>query len=548
MPEFDVIIIGYGPTGKVLARQLSDDGHQVAIVERWPAAYPLPRAVGYDHEIKRMFYALGIVDDVVAISRPMRHYVWYNADWKVLVDIDETRESVSGGPTGFLFNQPDLERVLENDLAGRPGVSLFLGQEAQSVADRGDHAEVVIATFDPVAAKVAANGSKQTLRAKYVVGCDGANSLVRDTMKSETFDHGFDAQWLVVDVKPHDISSLPIPDAAQWCNPTRPTTIVPSGVANRRWEFMIKPGESAEDLAREENVWKLLSQWMRPEDGQLVRSSVYRFRSLLTRGWRKGRLLLAGDAAHLMPPFMGQGMCSGLRDSWNLGWKFNRIFRAESPDSLLDQYELERSPHVDAIIRISMEMGRVVCVPDPEDARRRDKMFFSGKVPPPPPFPGLSAGLIHLDAQGRPSGSAGQLLPHDTVKKDGSAVRLDTLTGRKFVLVTCNIGDEDLDRAIQEKMKQIGIVWICLGPGGYRDLDGRLSGFLAATGADAYLARPDFYAFGSARGEHGVRTLVESLAAGLEHTGRAAERLGRASAEARRGNYPESMSPSSSNF
>jgi 2-polyprenyl-6-methoxyphenol hydroxylase-like FAD-dependent oxidoreductase len=515
MSEFDVIIIGYGPTGKVLARQLSDDGHRVAIVERWPAAYPLPRAVGYDHEIKRIFHSLDIADGITAISRPMRHYVWYNADWKVLVDIDETRESVSGGPTGFLFNQPDLERVLERDLEGRPGISFFLGREAQSVADRGDHAEAVIAPFDAERRQVNEGAPRQTIRAKYVVGCDGANSLVRSTMGSPTFDHGFDAQWLVVDVKPHDITNLPIPDAAQWCNPDRPTTIVPSGPSNRRWEFMIKPGEDPVEMARDENVWKMLSRWMKPSDGELVRRSVYRFRSLLARGWRRGRLLLAGDAAHLMPPFMGQGMCSGIRDSWNLGWKLDRILTGKSPDSLLDRYEEERAPHVDAMIRISMEMGRIVCVPDPEEARRRDEKFFAGDAPPPPSFPGLSDGLIWRDEAGRPVGCAGRLLPHDVMAKDGADIRLDSLTGRKFVLVSRNLGEGDLDKATREKMDAAGIIWIRLGAGGSRDTGGRLSAFLSAIGADAYLARPDFYAFGSASGVAGVSDLVESLVAGL---------------------------------
>ena len=514
MAEFDVIIVGYGPTGKVLARLLSDSGHSVAIVERWPAAFPLPRAVGYDHEIRRMFHALGIVDKVEAISRPMRHYVWYNADWKVLVDIDETRESVSGGPTGYLFNQPDLERVLENDLEGRPGITLLLSHEARSAAEVEEGVEVEIVPFD-AERRQAEDGPVRRLRARYVVGCDGANSLIRKTIGATHIDHGFDEDWLVVDFRPHDASTLNIPDAAQWCNPAQPTTIVPSGVNMRRFEFMILPGVTPEKAASEDYAWKLLSPWVKPTDGVLVRSSSYRFRSLLAQGWRKGRMLVAGDAAHLMPPFMGQGMCSGLRDAWTLGWKLDRVLSGRSPDSLLDSYEPERSPHADALIRLSMEMGRIVCVPDPEAARQRDEAFFSSKVPPPPPYPSLVGGVIRTDPDGSPAGYAGRLLPHDMIETAAGSRRLDDVTGRRFVLMTAGIGTDGLSERARRAADLAGVTIVPLGQGHVRDIGGRLLGLLESEGFAAVLARPDFYAFGSASDEADIEAMLEELVAAL---------------------------------
>jgi 2-polyprenyl-6-methoxyphenol hydroxylase-like FAD-dependent oxidoreductase len=455
-----------------------------------------------------MFHALGLAEEMEKISRPMNHYVWYNADWKVLIDIDETRESISGGRTGYLFNQPDLERVLERDLVGRPSVSLFLSSEAQAIEDAADGVAVTVAPFDG-AARSADLSRAFVLRGKYVVGCDGANSLVRRSIGSSFLDHGFDAEWLVVDVRPNDLSNLPIPDAAQWCNPERPTTIVPSGVANRRWEFMIKPGEDATDFARAEKVWELLSPWMKPSDGELVRHAVYRFRSLLARGWRKGRRLVAGDAAHLMPPFMGQGMCSGLRDSWNLAWKLDRVLKGLSPDALLDAYESERAPHVDAFIRISMDMGKVVCVADPEAAKARDSAFFGGDLPPPPIFPGLSGGVIDAGA------GAGLLTPHDEMESKTGVRRLDDIVGRNFALVgeAATIGA--LDDQARATAEGLAVALVPIGGDAFRERNGRISAWLARNEARAVLMRPDFYAFGLAREASGASALLAALAAKL---------------------------------
>lgn len=503
MADFDVIIVGFGPTGKTLAAQLLEKGHSVAVVERWPEAYPLPRAIGYDHETRRIFYALGVGPEVDEISASMGVYTWYNADWKVMIALDQTVESPSGGDIGYSFDQPSVERILERNLAGSEYLTLFTSHEAQAVHDDGRQVSVEIFPFDAASMK-AADQPARVLTARYVVGCDGANSIVRAAMGTEQVDYGFDEPWLVVDVAPHGGVKLDVPYSAQWCNPARPTTIVPSGIQNRRWEFMLLPGEKPEEISTEEKVWELLAPWIAPEQGTLIRRATYRFRSILGRGWRSGRMLIAGDAAHLMPPFMGQGLCGGVRDAWNLGWKLDRVLAGKSDPSLLDTYEKERGPHVDAVIRISMELGRVICVPDPQAAVARDAQFFAGDLPAPPVFPPLVDGVISREASGEPGNGAGQYLPHDEIERDGKTVRLDAHTGTAFVLVTTELLSDP-------RLAALGIEQVVLGENGWRDVNARLSGWLSETGSLAYLQRPDFYAFGTIQKAEELSQLLDQL-------------------------------------
>lgn len=507
MTDFDVIILGYGPTGKLLAALLSDAGHRVAVVDRWSTSFPLPRAIAYYHDAKRMFTSLGLMDRIARVSRPFDHYTWFNADWEVLVDFDHGTDSPSGGPGGYTFSQPDLEDIFDAELRGRDNIAFYTGFEAQSVAQDAGCASVVLRPFDTQTET--ATGDEIRLSARYLVGSDGANSLVREAIGSGQEDLGFNADWMVVDVEPLSPEGLDVPDSAQWCNPARPTTIVPCGTKLRRWEVMMHPGENPEAFMSDENVWALLSRWVTPQTGRLVRKALYHFQSLIAESWRSGRLLLAGDAAHLMPPFMGQGMGSGLRDAWGLAWELDLVLRGVSTPDLLDEYQRERADHVRQYIDLSMEMGQVVCMTDPEAVARRDRDMKRGEMPLQDHTPTITGGVIAREG-GAPAPGAGLFLPHVELEgPDGTRRALDAITGRRVVLLTW--GARPLDPAAQAVLDRVGGVVLPLGPGFYRDTEGRLEAFFDAHRAVALIARPDFHSFAVARASDDLSGLVRDL-------------------------------------
>ncbi|MDI1363952.1 MAG: bifunctional 3-(3-hydroxy-phenyl)propionate/3-hydroxycinnamic acid hydroxylase, partial [bacterium] len=357
----DVLIVGLGPVGATLASLLSDAGVDVIAIDKSTDVYPLPRAAHFDHEIMRVFQQLGLADEVLRHARPAVGYEFRSAQGEVLVDFGDMSAELapSGWASGYMFNQPGLERALRAKLAKSAHARVFLGAAFERVTE----------CTDAVEAQVAGPDGPFTVRARYLVGCDGAWSPVREAIGSRLDDLQFDEPWLVIDAIPRSGSNLPTVNL-QICDPARPTTCVLMGPGRHRWEFMLLPGETTEQVLEEAFVTDLLGSWN--VDVEIERKAVYRFHGLVAETWRAGRVLIAGDAAHQTPPFAGQGMCAGIRDAANLAWKLAAVLHGDAADVLLDSYQVEREPNARAYIRLAIEMGRVVCTLDPQLALARN--------------------------------------------------------------------------------------------------------------------------------------------------------------------------------
>lgn len=525
---FDLAIVGYGPTGQTLALLMARKGYRVAVVDRWPNLYPLPRAVHFDHEIGRILQAAGVVDDVNAIAETIDTYQWRNAKRELLLELDWRGMGPSGWPISNMFAQPDLERVLDTHAKRLPNVTFFQGWSATALTQHAASAELAIERGEVREGHWQATGERRTLAARWVVGADGANSFVRRSLGIEMQDLGFEFDWLVVDIKP-TVAREWTPKTWQLCDPARPTTLVPGGPGRRRWEFMLLPGETREQMNQAKTAWDLLATWdVTPANAEMERHAVYTFRGQWAHSWKQGRVLLAGDAAHLMPPFAGQGMCSGMRDSMALAWRLDAVLSGRLDAQVLESYGPERSAHVQQMIGFSIELGKVICITDPEIAAHRDRDMLAAQqqpdyAPPPPPQPRLGAGLYQDDAPG-----SGLLGLQARVRANGREGLFDDLFGQQFVLLAQDAQTlAAISPANRAALQAQGAVLVHLGEGGLGDVQGAYTQWLAQLSCQAVLMRPDFYVYGGASDAQALNALLDGWRQALRLDGAAPARARR---------------------
>ena len=492
----DVVIVGAGPIGIFTALLLAERGLKVELYERWQTFYPLPRACGVDHECIRHLQGVGLIEELTPLLEPVigpdMTYQFLDAGFETLLQIDWNRPGASGWAQVNQFYQPDFERLLLGRLQASANATIHYQRELVSLEQHGDHVALQFTETGKPEARFA-------VQARYVIGADGARSTVRDLLGITPIDLGFAYDWLVVDVIPHE-ERVWKPYVMQYLNPSRPTTLVGSGPGRRRWEFMRLPGETIDELNTTETAWQLLAPWnILPENATLERHTVYTFRGAWADQWKQGRVMLAGDAAHLMPPFLAQGLCSGMRDAMALSWRLDAVLRKGANVDLLDSYGPERREHVVEIIRQAVEIGRLICMIDPQEVAQRDARMKAamqdpelGLKPPPEPRLGYAGAYRHEDA------GSGYLSFQGRVRRGAREGLFDDVVGKGWQLLMrsngrCALGGDTL--AILERLDA---AIADFGPGGDTvDLDGTYADWFDRLAVDAILVRPDLFVFGS---------------------------------------------------
>jgi len=486
MNTYDVAIVGFGPSGAVAAGLLGQAGLKVYACEKLAGVYEIPRAIALDHEIMRVFQQLGVVDAIQPYCEPFTPSEYFGVDGQLIRRMTMVEPPYPQGYTpSIVFSQPPVERVLRERVARMSNVRVDLATELQGLQQDAEGATLSVRGED---------GALHSVRAKYVIACDGGASFVRTRLDLPLEDLDFDEPWLVVDVLVNERGLAKLPKVSvQYCEPGRPCTLVIGPKNHRRWEISLQPGEDPKEAATPEATWKLLSRWLTPQDGELWRQASYRFHALVAAHWRKGRVFLAGDAAHMQPPFLGQGMCQGIRDVANLSWKLAAVLRGDvqgrAAEALLDSYGTERKAHVRELTSRIKGVGAVICERDPAKARARDARLLDdcgGVVKDTPRqdiLPRLEGGFVATrDTTGR-----GTLFPQPRLAASGAL--MDHAVGGGWRLVLAQGAGLQ-----QEVPRGITIVALARTP----EADGVVARWMQRHACCAALVRPDHYVYGTA--------------------------------------------------
>lgn len=532
MQKYDFVIIGYGPVGATLANLLGCHGFSVAIVDRYAAVYDKPRAITVDHEAMRCFQAAGLADAIAPIIGIHRGTDYVGVDNQVIKIFNPAPSPFPlGWPPAITFVQPELERLLRDGLRRFEQVEEFLGYDAKIVEQQDGLITVSLSPFEDQAQ----GSAPEQISGKYLLACDGANSPVRTQFGMGLEDLGFNEWWLVVDAHGRDMTKLP-ERAHQYCRPSRPGTHIIGPGMLRRWEIKLLPGETPEDFRTEDAIRKALATFVDPDAVEIWRSAVYQFHAVVADRWREGNIFLAGDAAHRTPPFLGQGLCAGLRDANNLFWKFVLVERRGASDSLLDTYRAERRPHVKTVVAHAKEFGLIIGELDEAKARQRDARLEAelkagtAETIRSRFIPDLAGGLL---ARAGDNGNAplarlaGSLFVQPKVlDARGEEKFLDDVTGNRFAIFAAENVVAALPTSARTALQRLGghttvvssgvesarkdgdVLYVC-------ETDGLFANWCAQHGVWAALVRPDRYVYGVAANAQDLTALVDALHAGV---------------------------------
>lgn len=497
--ECDVLIIGAGPTGLTTANILGMYGIKTLLVESNAATVGEPRAVSIDDESLRTMQFIDLADEVrrKIVEGYGSHYFSASGRCfaKVVPDIMDY-----GYPRRSAFRQSLLEAQL------RDGLKRFSTVEARF----STKATRLVEDNERVSATLVAGSNTTQVCARFVVACDGGKSGIREALRIPMSGSTYDQRWLIIDMAG---STDRFRHTRVYCDPARPALALPGPNGTRRYEMMLLPGEDPADLVKETRVRELLAHFSQDDAKlEIVRKVVYHFHARIAERWSSKRTFLAGDAAHLSPPFAGQGMNSGLRDAQNIGWKLAYCIRGDLGPGVLDTYESERKPHAAALIRMAIKMGHVMMPRSRVNALAVQSAFrvlglyrpardyvMQMKYKPQPHF---EAGLLAGDAGAE---LRGRMLPQPIVEQaDGKKVLLDEVLGKSFSAIELDDGALPLTPPRQDRVGGTRLVRVIPRDHRFvgspaanveqvRDVAGVLEKLFASNDLRGAIVRPDRY-------------------------------------------------------
>ncbi len=507
MKQVDLVISGLGPTGVTLANLLGRRGWRILAVDAATDIYPLPRAITADQEVMRVLQEIGVAEEVLRDSATHPGADFLGVDGEVIRTFDPAPAPYFlSWPPSWQFHQPHLEEQLRAALSELPNVETRLGVSV--VGARNEENRVLV--------ELDADGTKETVEARYVVGCDGARSTMRAVVQTTITDLGYDEWWVVVDtnlLRPTEIPSR----ITQYCQPARPGTFIVGPATLRRWEMKVLPEEDPQAFNDPTVMKAALSGFVDVDALEILRIASYRFHAVVADKWRDGRIFLAGDAAHQTPPFLGQGLCAGVRDAFSLAWKLDAVAFHGWDESLLDTYMEERRPHVAQVVAFAKSFGEIIGELDIEAARERDHRLLEerrtkGDMLRHQAIPDLEGGLLSRDAKG-----SGSIFPQPWVQTpEGNIVRLDEELGNGFSIVGVGSGLALTAASLADAAADLEATVACVAPAdgngtGLTEQGTLLQDRATKLGVTWFIVRPDRYVYATASSEAEVRDHVARL-------------------------------------